>query len=70
MCLGKGTGAVDWHGLTHKPVYPLPLAHCFSPSLQESKLKDLVTRYSEFMNFPIYIQVSGYRSRIGSQCII
>ena len=24
---------------------------------QEAKLKELVTRYSEFMNFPIYIQV-------------
>jgi HSP90 family molecular chaperone len=27
--------------------------------MQESKLKELVTRYSEFMNFPIYIQVGA-----------
>ena len=33
--------------------------------LQDDKLKSLVERYSEFINFPIYLQVEKVRSRVG-----
>ncbi len=35
---------------THSPTHPLT-----HPPLQEDKLKELVQRYSEFINFPIYL---------------